>query len=100
MEQQEAIQSALNARRRFQVPDEFDAGVAEKRIIEIVDDGRPVRDELPASGPVRDIIAWIVTLVHEGSSVEFAVDDKSGEIVRFHRSRSALSYIEEEGGLF
>ena len=41
----------------------------------------------PPPGPVRDVVAWIVSLTHQSKIVEFAIDDAIGEVVRIMRSR-------------
>lgn len=95
MDQLSAIEIARASRPRFEVPPEFHAATAEKRLIEVVNDGQPVRDALPLAGPVRDALAWVVTLSHDASTVEFAIDDASGNVLRFRRSRSAMPYFEK-----
>lgn len=81
----EAIQIALRARATFDVPPDFQPGTAERRIIEVVP-AAPV-DKLPDPGPVRDVIAWVVQLFAGESWTEFAVSEKTGNVVRFRRSR-------------
>jgi len=93
MTEEEAKNIALTARAKFEVPGDFTFRRAEKRIIELVDDGQPVRDALPSPGKVRDVVAWIVTLGFDVAEVEFAIDDRTGDVVRFRRSRSALHWI-------
>ena len=58
-------------------------------IIEIVAGHRPDRDEPPEPGPVADRIAWLVTFMMDPWTTEFAVDDRTGAILRFRRSRDA-----------
>ena len=90
MTQEQAISVAMNARGSFQVPLSFALQHAEKRIIQLVDNGQPgqpVVDQLPGPGPTRDVIAWVVTVGHDGSSAEFAIDDASTRVIRFRRSR-------------
>jgi hypothetical protein len=95
MTEEQAQNIALTARSKFDVPDDFTFRRAEKRIIELVDDGQPIRDALPSPGMVRDVVAWVVTLGFDVAEVEFAVDDATGEIVRFRRSRSSLRWIND-----
>ncbi len=88
---------ALGARGQFDVSNDFTFRRAQKRIIELVDDGQPVQDQLPAPGRVRDGVAWVVTLGVEVAEVEFAIDDSTGKVVRFRRSRSSLHGISLAG---
>ena len=91
----EAIKQAVRARPDFDVPHTYQAVDAEKRIIELVEPIRPVRDEMPKPGKTRDVVAWVVTLEHEAAKVWFAVHDDNGEIVRFRKSRNAALRMRE-----
>lgn len=95
MTEQQAAQIALQARPEFEVPQDFELTAAERRIIEIVENGQPVRDELPAPGPVRDTVAWVVTLGSDVLWAEFAVEDATGLVVRIRRSRGAVGAVHE-----
>lgn len=90
MTEEEAIRIALGSRPAFQVSDAFVGRKAEKRIIEVVEDRQPVRDAMPEPGPVRDVVAWVVRLWHEIVWAEFAIEDATGKVVRFRRSRGAV----------
>ena len=89
MTQHQAVAIAFAACPQFEVPDSCSFTGAEKRIIEIVAHGGPVRDEAPPPGPVLDRVAWVVTFGLEAWSAEFAVDDQTGAILRFRRSRGS-----------
>ena len=98
MNEQKAISIAMAARSRFGVTDTFVPRSAEKRIIELVEDGHPVDDRMPEPGPVRDTVAWVVTL-RDGdvAETEFAVEDATEQIVRFRRSRTAAVKLSRTG---
>ena len=87
MTEDKAVEAALQARHRLELVDDYQYSSAEKRIIEIVMDGKPVSDSLPGTGPVRDLVAWVVVLAFETSEAEIAIDDMTGQVVRFRRSR-------------
>ena len=89
MTRDQAIRIASDARRLYDVPDSFEYWHAKYCIIEIVAGRRPVRDEPPEPGPVADRIAWLVTFMMDPWTTEFAVDDRTGAILRFRRSRDA-----------
>ena len=98
MTEMEARQIALASRPAFGVSQDYAAISAEKRIIELVENGQPVRDELPRPGPVRDVVAWIVQTGHDAVWAEFAIDDATQKVVRFRRSRgAALEALEGAG---
>lgn len=84
-----AIEIASSARVRFEVSLQFRYFSVEQLIVEVVAGFRPVRDELPPSGPVMDRLAWQVIFIRDPWTVEFTVDDQSGEVLRFRRSRGA-----------
>lgn len=90
---EEASNLALQNRSRFEIPDEFTFSQGERRIIELVSDGQEVTEQLPKPGPSKDIVAWVVILSCEGSTVEFAIDDTSRKVVRVVHSRSACYKI-------
>lgn len=95
MTDQDAIHIALGSRPAFEVSDEFQTPVAQKRVIELVEP-HSLRDEPPGPGPVRDLVAWVVRL-HSGVLwVEFAIEDATRKVVRFRRSRSAALYQARE----
>jgi hypothetical protein len=85
----EAMRIALQARSRFGVGEGFTPRGTERRIIELVGSARPVVDAPPTEGPVRDTVAWVVTLGEDVAEVELAIDEATGEVVRFRRSRGA-----------
>jgi hypothetical protein len=86
----QAIGIAAGARGRFDVPQEYTTQWAVLRIIEIVP-GPSVRDALPDPGPVIDRHAWIVRFGVIPVWAELAVDDATGEVIRFRRSRTAAA---------
>lgn len=89
MNEPQAIEKAMDARASLGVPLNFKPMAAEKRIIELVRDGQKVTTRAPSPGPIRDLVAWVITLVHEARTVEIAVDDQTGDVVRYSPSRSA-----------
>ncbi|MCC6425499.1 MAG: hypothetical protein IT435_01630 [Phycisphaerales bacterium] len=89
MTEMQAIQKAMDSRAQFGVPTSFAPMEAQKRYIELVRDGQKVTTKAPAPGPVRDLIAWVITLTHDARTVEFAIEDSTAEVVRFTPSRSA-----------
>lgn len=89
MTEAQAIQRAMDLRPQFDVPTSFKPLDAQKRYIELVGDGQKIVTRAPAPGSVRDLIAWVVTLTHDGRTVEFAIEDATAEVVRFTPSRSA-----------
>jgi len=89
MTRDQAVFIALGARRLYGVPDSFEFWQAKYCIVEIVAGQRPDRDQLPGPGPVVDRFAWLVTFMLDPWTVEFAVDDRTAEILRFRRSRDA-----------
>ena len=91
----DAISRAAAARAEFGVPELFVPKWAKRRIVEIVP-GQPVIDALPAAGPVIDRIAWIVHLGVDVLWVEFTIDDQTGRIIRFRRSRGAVASFDRE----
>lgn len=89
MNEPQAIEKAMESRASLGVPLAFKPMASEKRIIELVRDGQKVATRAPSPGPVRDLVAWVVTLVHEARTVEIAIDDQTGEVVRYSPSRGA-----------
>jgi hypothetical protein len=89
MTEDQAVRIALDARRLYGVPDSFQFWQARYCIIEIVVAHRPDSAEAPQPGPVLDRVAWLVTFMMDPWTVEFAVDDRTGQILRFRRSRNA-----------
>ena len=87
MTQELAVQAATLALPRFDVPSSYRFTDARRCILEIVAGHLPQGDELPPPGPVLDRIAWLVTFMMDPWTVEFAVDDQDGRILRFRRSR-------------
>ncbi|MFO0756135.1 MAG: hypothetical protein U0359_06570 [Byssovorax sp.] len=63
----------------------FTVAAAEKRIIEIVAGAPP--EGLPGPGPRVDRIAWVVSLASAPFTVEMALDDATGELLRLRRPR-------------
>jgi hypothetical protein len=95
MTREQAIAIANRARTQFDIPHDYATRAASLRIIEIVP-GEPVRDALPAVGPVLDRLAWIVRFGVHIVWAELAVDDVTGAIIRFRRSRTAAANWECE----
>jgi len=87
MTEQEARAAADAARRRFSISLGLKAASAERRWIELThgDPNRP--SDTPA--PVRDALVWIVHYPRDGrsGSVELAIEDSTGQVVRVERSR-------------
>lgn len=90
--QQQAIQIALNSRQQFDLPMDFVELNSERRIIQLVNPHLPVKDELPTAGPSIDVIAWIVTLGHDVFNAELAVEEKTGKVVRIRKSRGTALF--------
>jgi hypothetical protein len=91
----QAIVIAERARTQFDVPQDYTVNAASLRIIEIVPT-EPVRDALPAAGPVLDRLAWIVRFGVQILWAELAVDDATGAVIRFRRSRTAAANWDRE----
>lgn len=98
MTETEARQVALASRPAFGVSEDYAVVSAEKRIIELVENGQPVRDELPGPGPIREVLAWVVQTGHDVVWAEFAIEDATRKVVRFRRSRGAVPAVSEGGG--
>jgi hypothetical protein len=96
MKQEEAIRIALDMRSTWDVDSGFADAAAEKCIVEIVQ-GQPV-DKMPGAGPTVDHVAWVVTLSKDFSTVEFAIDDATGLLLRIRKSRSAVLDAERRKG--
>lgn len=86
MNEEDAVIAAIAARDRAGISSDFVPGVVERRFIEVVG-GNPVDGRPMKPGPVRDVLAFVVTLSHEVAFVEIAIDSASGEAVRILRSR-------------
>ncbi len=93
MNAQEAVAIAQAAAPAQGVPDNYRPVSSELRIIELVQ-GAPLRDELPAAGPVYDRTAWVVKLAAGILWIELAIDDQTGDLLRIRRSRSAALDID------
>jgi len=83
----EAIARALSLREALGIDPGFASASAELRIVEIVVGQAP--EGLPAPGPREDHRAWIVTLASAPFSIELALDDASGALLRLRRARGA-----------
>jgi hypothetical protein len=89
MTQGQAVQVAAQARPEYGVAGDYRFTTAELCILEVVWGHMPKSDALPPPGPVVDRVAWIVTFMMDPWTIDFAVDDATGLILRFRRSRGA-----------
>lgn len=88
LNENQAVAIAQREGVRLGMPAAFQPRYVELRVIEVVMDGQPLGDRMPTPGMVRDLAVYVVRLGLDASEAELAIDAKTGELVRFRRSRS------------
>lgn len=79
----EARQAAEAARGKYDIPPEGRLHTVEKKYIELAGED-PMQP-----GPVRDVLVWLARFRIGLGSVELALDDRSGQVVRVQKSRGS-----------
>ena len=97
MNEAEAVAIADQARSVHNVPLHFIPVAVKKKIIELVDSDQASVEETPGPGPVRDVVAWLVTFGESAEGAELAIDDKTGKVVRVLRTAGSYAVHPENG---